>query len=71
VIQTVSIKRNIIRKITKQKRAGGIGQVVEHLSSDHEALNSNPSTAKNVVNLFFFFRNPATHCTVLPKNSAK
>jgi dihydroxyacid dehydratase/phosphogluconate dehydratase len=27
-------------------RAGGMAQVVEHLSSKHKALNSNPSTAR-------------------------
>jgi hypothetical protein len=32
-----------------QKRIGGVGQVVEHLVSQHEAQSSNPSTAKNNV----------------------
>jgi hypothetical protein len=29
------------------KRAGGMAQVIEHLPSKCEDLNSNPSTAKN------------------------
>jgi hypothetical protein len=35
------------RKNPSQKRAGGVAQVVEHLSSQDEALSSNRSTAKN------------------------
>jgi hypothetical protein len=31
---------------TSQKGAGGVAQVVEHLPSKNEALNSNPSTVK-------------------------
>jgi hypothetical protein len=37
--------------ISRAKRAGGLGQVVEHLPDKHEALNSNPSTAKRKENL--------------------
>jgi hypothetical protein len=33
-------------KNPSQKRAGGVAQVVECLSSKHEALTSNPSVAK-------------------------
>jgi hypothetical protein len=32
-------------KTPTQKRAGRVAQVVEHLPSKHEVLNSNPSTA--------------------------
>jgi hypothetical protein len=34
------------KKKTKAKRAGGVTQVVTHLPSKHEALSSNPNTAK-------------------------
>jgi hypothetical protein len=34
-------KPDSISKITKAKRAGDIAQVVKHLSTKHEALNSN------------------------------
>jgi hypothetical protein len=33
-----------MKKITKEKRAGGIDQVTESLSSRHETLSSNSST---------------------------
>jgi hypothetical protein len=36
----------LFEKITKAKRARGVVQVVEQLPSQHEALSSNPSTAK-------------------------
>jgi hypothetical protein len=35
-----------ISKIARVKRTGRVAQVVEHLPSKCEALNSNPSTAK-------------------------
>jgi hypothetical protein len=37
-------KQNLIFKITRGKRAGGMAQVVECLPSKHKALSSNPST---------------------------
>jgi hypothetical protein len=33
-------------KINKAKRAGDVAQVVDHLSSKHKTMSSNPSTAK-------------------------
>jgi hypothetical protein len=43
-------KCEILSKITITKRATGGTQVVEHLLGQHEALNSNPNTAKKVKN---------------------
>jgi hypothetical protein len=40
-------KNKTISKITRATRAGGVAQVVQHLLSKCEALNSNSSTAKN------------------------
>jgi hypothetical protein len=34
-----------LKKITEAKRAGGVAQVIEHLSSKYKILNSNPSNA--------------------------
>jgi hypothetical protein len=34
------------KKVPKAKRAGGMVQVVEYLSTEWKALNSNPSTIK-------------------------
>jgi hypothetical protein len=34
-------------KITRAKRSGFVDQVVEHHSSKHKALSSNPRTTKN------------------------
>jgi hypothetical protein len=42
----LSKKQNAIPKITRAKRPGGMAQVVKHLPSKHEALSSNPNTAK-------------------------
>jgi hypothetical protein len=42
-MQAQGIQGNPISKITRGKRAGGMAQAVEHLSSRHEALSSNPS----------------------------
>jgi hypothetical protein len=38
--------RKLVQKITKAKRTGGMAQMVAHLLSKCEALNSNLSTAK-------------------------
>jgi hypothetical protein len=35
-----------ISAFIKKAWAGGVAQVIEHLSSKHEALSSNPSTEK-------------------------
>jgi hypothetical protein len=35
-----------VKKVLK-KGAAGVAEVVEHLPSKHEALNSNPSTVQN------------------------
>jgi Trk K+ transport system NAD-binding subunit len=37
------------QKVTKDKRAGSVAQVVECLPSKHKALNSNPSTANIII----------------------
>jgi hypothetical protein len=39
-------KRETIQKTTKAKRARGVAQVIELLSSKCDTLNSNPSTMK-------------------------
>jgi hypothetical protein len=39
-------KQDYISKTTRAKRAGGMPQAVEHLSSKCKALSSNPSPAK-------------------------
>jgi hypothetical protein len=39
--------RDLISKVTKSKKAGGIAQVVEYLPSKCKALNSKPSIDKN------------------------
>jgi hypothetical protein len=36
-----------IPKIARDKRAGDVAQVVQHLPSKHKALNSNSSNAQN------------------------
>jgi hypothetical protein len=38
--------QDTIYKITRAKGADGMAQAVEHLTSKHKALSSNPSTAK-------------------------
>jgi hypothetical protein len=40
----------LLEKIMRAKRARGMAQGVEHLTSKYEVLNSNPSTAKNKSN---------------------
>jgi hypothetical protein len=40
------IHKTLSQKNPPQKRAGGVAHGVEHLSSKHEALNSNPSAKK-------------------------
>jgi hypothetical protein len=40
-------KSKIKLKIKKRQSTGGAAQTIQHLSHKHEALNSNPSTAKN------------------------
>jgi hypothetical protein len=47
--------RNPISKMTKAKRADGVAQMVKHLPSKCEALNSNPSNAKKKNNKKKFF----------------
>jgi hypothetical protein len=42
----LSKKQDLISKITRAKRSGGMAQVVEHLPSKCETLSSNPSTGK-------------------------
>jgi hypothetical protein len=49
-------KLDPIRKITKAKRAGGMAQMVEHLPSKSEALNSNPSSASQLPPKHMYFR---------------
>jgi uncharacterized protein YwlG (UPF0340 family) len=45
VVQTgLNKKQHTISKITREKRAGGMAEVVDYLPSKHKALNSNPST---------------------------
>jgi hypothetical protein len=39
-------KQNLISKITRAKRIGGMAHVAEHLPSKSETLNSSPSTTK-------------------------
>jgi hypothetical protein len=34
--------------MTRAKKAGGMAQEVEYLSSKHKAMSSNPSTAKTI-----------------------
>jgi hypothetical protein len=43
-----SISFMILKSVSLKpvKRAGGMAQAVEHLSSEYKALRSNPSTAK-------------------------
>jgi hypothetical protein len=41
--ETLSYLKKKKKKI-KKNRAGGLAQVVEHLSSKYKTLNSNPST---------------------------
>jgi hypothetical protein len=41
-------RANSSPKYPTQNRAGGVAEVVEHLSSKHEALSSNPSTTKKI-----------------------
>jgi hypothetical protein len=41
------VHKTLPLKYTTRNRAGGVAEVVEHLPSKCEALNSNPSTAKN------------------------
>jgi hypothetical protein len=36
---------DLIRKIMTRKRAGGMAQVVDHLSGKHKALTPNPNTS--------------------------
>jgi hypothetical protein len=43
------IKQDPIWKIINTKKAGGVAQVVQHLPSEYEALNSITSTKKNCV----------------------
>jgi hypothetical protein len=43
-----NIKQGLISKITNAKRAAGVAQVIKHLPSRLEVLNSNPSTAKTI-----------------------
>jgi hypothetical protein len=45
------IKQDPISKITSAKRAGGMAQVVEHLSSKHKAQTPLPQKFKNGVPL--------------------
>jgi hypothetical protein len=40
-------------KVTRLKRIGDMGQVVEHLPNKHEALNSNSSITKQKVSFQF------------------
>jgi hypothetical protein len=42
-------KRDPISKITTADRAGGMAQVVEHLPSKCNALNSTPNTTKIII----------------------
>jgi hypothetical protein len=41
--------RRIMVHIGHSKRVGGVAQVEEYLSSNHKALNLNPSTAKKKI----------------------
>jgi hypothetical protein len=38
---------NTVSKITKEKVARSMSQIVKHLPSKYEALSSNPNNAKN------------------------
>jgi hypothetical protein len=40
--------QDLIPKITKAKRAGGVAQVVAHLPTNLEALSSNPTTTLKI-----------------------
>jgi hypothetical protein len=42
-------KQDSISKITRAKSAGGMAEVVEHLSSKCKTLSSNSSTTKNKI----------------------
>jgi hypothetical protein len=42
----VQAKQETISKITRERRAGGMTQAVEHLPGKFKALSSNPSTTK-------------------------
>jgi hypothetical protein len=44
--QTEQKQESLSEKHTRSQRAGGATQVVEHLPSKHQALNSSPNTAK-------------------------
>jgi hypothetical protein len=43
-----------LEKKTAQNKAGGVTQVVGHLSHKHEALNSNPNAAQKKINGVIF-----------------
>jgi hypothetical protein len=47
----------LTQKYPTQKRAGGVAQVVEHLLSKREALNSNPSTTTHTKIAYNNFQN--------------
>jgi hypothetical protein len=40
------VVRSCLENTHHKKRAGGVAQVIQHLPSKYEALNSNPSTMK-------------------------
>jgi hypothetical protein len=48
-------------KQKKKKKAEGMAQEVEHLSSKHKALNSNPSTATNTHKKMLIFKSLLSH----------
>jgi hypothetical protein len=53
-IQANSSRDPILEKRPTQNRAGGATQIVGHLSSKHEALNSNPNATKKKINGVIF-----------------
>jgi hypothetical protein len=46
-----TVCETLSQKHSRQKRAGGVAQVVEHFHSKHEALSSNPSMVKKIKKL--------------------
>jgi hypothetical protein len=55
VQDSLSKKQDLISKITRVKKAGGMVQAVEHLTPKHEALSPNSRTTKKRIfknNLF-------------------
>jgi hypothetical protein len=51
----LGINQDPIKKITEAKRAGDVVEMVEHLSSNHKALSSKPSTVLKSLFLSTFF----------------